>query len=403
MNSNLLNDRIGHLKDWEQTESLNEILFNTFVSLNDYTKRRFDDLTQEIRDEAVVGNELPVIKTAVCTEGDADSHLFLHPVATEPPLNSSGYLTTVFAECDYNTIQELIGRTYTAEIRGKAGTRQTQVSLRYSLKYLQKLESLYYIFSENGLPWATVNGIYFYKFLDVFCEESAEAELGGIESLDIDFLQYEKYISYDKMMLWNISSLIAPVSACEPKPAYNTILFEHTLKNLQMDEYVYIVCPLGDGFTCFKREQTMYVRTCSKQLEQINLLRISDYEDTESLPYLPLKTNRKKVGLVNALAKGLYIPTRGEAERIVHSLSEEVNLSLMDIKVLPCTEENLRRYKGIDYNCFVETNAFLSDKKLLLFSFKTGESHIWAQEAMFFALSELQLYFYEHRCVGEII
>jgi hypothetical protein len=401
--SNLLNDRIGRLKDWEQIESLNEILFDALSSLNEHIQERFDGLTREIRDESALNNEPPVIKIAVCTEENIDKQLFTYPVATEPPLKSPGYITTVFAECDYYTIRKLTRQTYTAHISGKTGACQAKVALRYSEKYLQKLQSLYFTFSENELPWATVNGIYFYKFLDVFCEKDIQQEIGKIESFDIDFGPNEKHISYDKVLLWNVNPVSAPVAECEARPAYNAIQFEHTIKNLQLDEHRYIVCPFGERFTCFRRGPKMFVRTYTSQLEQINLLRIIGGEDAESPLFLPPKSNRKKVSLINTLARGRYIPTRGEAERIVYSLSE-ANLLLTDIKVLPYTEDNIMLYKGIEFNSFVESKTFLTDKKkLLLFTFKSGDSNLWAHETMYFALSELQLYFYEYRCLGQLL
>ena len=401
MDNKLLNDRIGRLKEWQQQESLNEILFNALSSLNAYTKERFDKLTKEIRSETACNTEPPALKIAVCTAENIDQQLFLYPVATEAPFNSPGYITTVFAEGDFCTVQELMRHTFDAQIHSKSGACRLRVTLKYSLKYLQKLQSLYYVFCQNELPWATVKGMYFYKFLDVICEDAAQMP-GGMESFEIDFSPYEKYISYDKTLLWNVSPLTVPVASCEAKPAYNTIQFEHTLKNLQFDEHNYLICALGERFTSFKRGQMLIVRTNISQLEQIDLLRITGNEDKDAPLYLPLKSNQKKDGFINALAQGRYIPTHGEAERIIHALGKDVDLQLIDTKILPYTEENTRKYRGLDYNAFLETNALLADKKLLLFTFKTGESKMWAHEIMFFALSELQLYFYEYHCVGEI-
>ena len=398
MDNNLLNDRIGQLKDWKQTESLSEILYNTLYTLNTYTKDRFDELTQEIKNEYALLNGAPPIRIAVCAESNLDKQLFMHPVAP-PPANNLHYITTVFVECDYHTILKLMRQTYTARITGKTGTIQMQVELKYSTRYLRKLEALYYAFSENELPWSTVNGRYFYKFLDVYSISRLSQD---VESLEIDFAQYGKHISYDKVLLWNIAMLTAPVSECVPRPAYNVIKYEHLLKNLKPDENQYLVCPMGDKFDFFRRGKDMYVRTDTKQLEQINLLRVISNEDTESKLYLPAKTNEKKPGIINSMAKGKYTPTRGEAERIITELGEAAYLHLADIKILPNTEENISQYKGIDYNSFREDNMVDKDRKLLLFTFNTNMDKLWAYETMFYVISELQLYYYEYQCVGEL-
>jgi len=400
MDNNLLNDRIGMLKEWKQTESLNEILYNTLSSLHTYAKDRFDNLTGEIRNEYTLNNKAPVIKVAVCTEENVDKYIFLRPVATQPPLNSPNYITTVFAHCDYLTMQRLMRQTYTAKIQGKAGTFQTQVELKYSSKYLQKMESLYYAFSENELPWATINGRYFYKFLDVCSKQQINQEIDGFE---IDFAPYEKYVSYDKVLLWNISTIAAPVAACEAKPAYNAIQYEHLLKNIPIDEDQYLVCSLGEKFSSFRRGKEIYVRTYKKKFEQIELLRIISNEDSECPLFLPVKSNQKKPGFVNAMAGKNYIPTWGEAERIISSLGETADLRLVDIQVPPCTDDNMARYKGVDYNSFREENMVLKDRKPLLFTFDIRADKLWAHEIMYYILSELQLHFYEYRCVGKLL
>ena len=403
MDNNLLNSRLKRLKEWDDKESLNEILFNALSSLSTYIQECFDGLNNEVSNEVPLNDNKPVIKTAVCNADDVDKHLYLYPVSTEPPIKSSGYVATVFAECDYRTMQELVRRAYPAQIRGKEESIQTQVSLRYSLKYLQKLESLYYIFSENETPWETVNCLYFYKFLDVVCKNDLEQEIGEVDSFDIDFGQYEKHISYDKALLWNINSMEVPAAACDTKPAYNAVQYEHTLKLIKPEGHFFLVCPIGCRFTSFRRDNMMYVRTYNRKIDQFKLLRIVNGEDLNSPFYLPTKTNRKREGYIDGLAAQRYIPTRGEAERLVNSLSEEVNLRIVDIKILPDSVKNVMKYKGIDYNYFVETNGFLTGKKFLLFIFEVNEMKTWAYEAMFYALSELQRYFYEYRCVGEML
>jgi hypothetical protein len=401
MDNNLLNDRIGKLKEWEQTESINEILYSTLSSLHTYANDRFNELTREIRDEFALNSNPPVIKVAVCLADGVDKQIFLRPVAIDPPANSPKYLTTVFAGCDYQTIQKLLKQTYTAKINGEAESFQTQVELKYSLKYLHKLESLYYAYNGNELPWVTVNGQYFYKFLDVYCKRDV-AHL-KIKEFDIDFAEFNKYISYDKELLWNVGSMIVPVAECETRPAYNAIQYEHMLKNIPLDEDQYLVGSLGEKFNSFRRGKEIFVRTYKKQYEQIELLRIISGDDTKNPIYLPVKSNKREPGLINSLAKGRFMPTWGEAERIIYSLGEASKIRLVDIKPLPCPDENLSRYIGLDYNYFREEHMVVKDRRPLLFTFDINTDEIWAYETMFYVLSELQLYFYDFRCVGSLV
>ena len=409
MDDNLLNDRIGKLKDWEQTESLNEILYNALSSLHAYANDRFDSLTREIRDESALNNNPPEIKVAVCLTDKIDKQVFLRPVATEPPPGNAKYITTVFASCDYPTIQKLTQRIYKASIQGDTETLQTQVELKYSNKYLRNIESLYYAFNENELRWTTVDERYFYKFLDVY--STHDLKLRKIEGFEIDFAEFGKYISYDKELLWNVSPMTVPVAACDPRPAYNAIQFEHVLKNVPLDEDKYLLCSLGERFNTFRRGRDMYVRTYKKQFEQMDLLRIISNAEAKSPLYLPVKSNKREPGLIDSIAERRFMPTWGEAERIVHSLGAMSGVRIVDIKSPPeqspytqlfYPDKEITRYTCLDYNYFREENIILKDRKPLMFTFEINANDIWAYETMFYALSELQLYFYDYHCVGRI-
>ncbi|MCL2151754.1 MAG: hypothetical protein FWH57_02165 [Oscillospiraceae bacterium] len=409
MDNNLLNDRIGKLKNWEQTESLNEILYNALSSLHAYANDRFDSLTDEIRSEFALNDNPPEIKVAVCLEDKIDKQVFLRPVESQPQYGGARYITTVFASCDYPTIQKLTQRTYKASIQGDKETLQTQVELKYSVKYLRNIESLYYSFNENELRWTTVDERYFYKFLDVYSTRDHKQK--KIEGFEIDFAEFSKYISYDKVLLWNVSPMTVPVAVCDPRPAYNAIQYEHVLKNVPLDEDKYILCSLGEKFNTFRRGRDMYVRTYKKQYEQFDLLRIISNAEAKSPLYLPVKSNKRKPGFIDSIAERRFMPTWGEAERIIHSLGEMSGIRLMDIKTPPeqspymqlfYPDKDLSLYTCLDYNIFREENIVIKDRKPLMFTFKINTDDIWAYETMFYALSELQLYFYDYRCVGRL-
>ena len=428
MDTNLLNDRIGRLKDWKQTESLNEILYNALAGLSDYSKARFDNMADEIRAEADAISEPPVIKVAVCSEDNIEKQMFLHPVSIGLPHGCPNYLTTIFAECDFATIQSMLKEKYLAEIHFTDGTlKRTEVALKYSAKYLQKLESLYHVFCLNEILWTTVNCAYFYKFLDVTAcgdENGAEQntgqetaiELNAIESVTMDFREYKKFVSYDKVLLWNVNTVAAKVASVEAKPAYNTVVYSHTVKHLALDENQYIVCPIGDKFHCFRNGQNLQVCTHTKEMEEINFLRVIGNEDEEGPLYLPLVSSKKESGLVGSLARGRNIPTWGEAERIALSMFGSESLMLTEAKALPITreptyagqviahEKDKKKHmeNSIDFNFFVGSNAFLPYRRRLLFSFKSSLDKLWAAEAMFYVLSELQLHFHEFHVIGKL-
>jgi hypothetical protein len=414
MDKNLLNDRFNRLKEWENRASLNDILYDTLSGLANYADERFDALTREIADESRAFGTQPVVRIAVCSDENLDKQRILRPVSGQTPASGqtpvsagarpgdTGCLATIFVESDYYTIREMMRRTYAATIRFKTGAVGTRVSLRYSVKYKRRFASLYYAFVENELPWSTLNEIYNCKFLDVCCDQ---IDGRAVEGFEIDFTRYSDFVSYDKSLFWNISPSSEPVESreCDARPAYNAVQFEHALKNLPLDDAWYLIANAGDKFSALRRGQILYVRTYAKKLERIELLKITDGGDEDGPLHLPPASNKKKSGYIDAMAKGRRAFTAGEAERTVRAMIDESEMRLIDINVLPCSDENVFKYGGIGFNDFIEANAFLRDKKLLLFRFKSGIGKLWAHETMFYVLSELQLQFFEYRCVGEIV
>ena len=400
MENSLLHERMGRLKEWQPGESLNEILYNALSSLNDNATERFNKLTREIKSEATVNEHIPVIRVAVVSGEDAEKQVFLHPVAAadERPYRDTDYLSTIFADCDYITIQEMMSKKFTAEIQSAGGASRIQVGLRYSRKYLNKQTLLYHTFAANNLPWVTINSIYFYKFLDVYSVN--DDDMCDVKVVHIDFKEYNEHLSHDKTLLWNIESMTVPAS-WEAKPSYNKIVYEHSIKGLKLSEHQYLVCPVKDEFISYKQGQMMYVRTHSKKFDEFELLRITGGNDAGNPLYLPTVSNARRAGLVNSLAFGRYLPTKGEAQRVVYSAG--IDMTLEGIEVLPANRTNLAKYNGINFNPFVEMNRFITGDKMLLFKFKSGVESLWSYESMFYLLSELQLYFYEYRVVGELI
>ena len=134
MDANGLNERISRLRSWQQTDSLNEILYNALLSLSEYSKARFDALASEIRSEKEAISESPVIKVGVCRAEDLDKHLFLFPVSCSPPINGADYIVTVFAEAPHPVICAMRGKMFSAETTIGKDNIKLNVGLRYSAK-----------------------------------------------------------------------------------------------------------------------------------------------------------------------------------------------------------------------------------------------------------------------------
>ena len=398
-----LADRIARSWEVNPQGALSHMLLDTFLALDEDCRGRISQLEERISLERETGEgELaPVVSMAVCEKEDAGRQLFLSPVISDEKTHTPGFIASVFMDCDYPTIKKSIGSVFPATVTTATQTLEIQAGLRYSQGHLKKIEDIYRAFIENGQPWTTVNAIYAYKFLDIYSLRHIDEAITGFT---VDLKNFTKHADFNKALLWNIDTVSVPVTPVAVS-AGNAVKYEYTINGLQPGLYRYLVRPFEErpqGFECFWRGPLLCLRTYAQSLTDIKLLRFCEREDARLC--LPVTSNKKENSFTQRLAKNQarFTPSRGEAERIIRSLRGAEGVSLTNMEIIPPAKENTACYECLDFNRFIEMNAFQTGRKLLLFTFKVEAEKKWAHEIMFFVLSELQYYFTGFRCVGEL-
>ena len=396
----LIKSRIKNIKDPIQKALLRDILYDVINEMFLHTEEKFEEFHQKIDSELQDDYSKYYIYMAVCKREDVDETSgFLFEVNYPEEEDIVG---TIFLECDYITIANCLKQTFKAIVTTDKDTYDIEVVLKYSQKYLSRIEWLYKQFQTNKKLWRTINSSFVYKFLDIIDIEHKVPKDEKIVRCQIDISELNSFIRTDMVLLWNVQlSNVVTEGKIITVPGINSILYEHKIK-AQLDMYAYMledeeVIHAGHVYT-----ENQLIARAEEKLYEFNLVRIAsiDLDKDSTKIFMPLQTNKRIMSYIDRLADSLPLPvlTKGEIERIFNQYTAYENLRIKDISIVnECSVDYL------DLNPFIKLNEFLQDKKILLITFESNATEdIFLYEKMYFLVTELQLYFQEYKCIGEM-
>lgn len=416
-------DRLNKIEDLEQRKILKNIMQGVFTNLIDYEENVFKDIEARVFNEIEdIGKKYDIYIT-ICDKNKVDPvDEFLHPIFKED-IEDKKYdikemlqklknkekvkLATVFINSSYITIKELIHneRSYEGKLITDKGIHKIEIKLEQNKKYMKEIEKLYDIFQSNSLSWRTINNPYANKFFDVAlikCEEITEEE--EIKEISLNLEEYEKYKMIDIVPLWNIERVNLKSSGF-PVPAIDKVNFEHllSLKKLGVD----------NGYLVDAKEEVSYIKRTENELTIVSpkekagswkIFKIvqPQLEEIRKCEYR-LVSNSRIDGFINRFSQkqASIIRTRGEINRIINSFEVSKDFELMAIEI----EDEKEKGMTYDMNSFIADDIRLGDNKKIMtlkFEAQLKDSTI-IYDLISFLVSEIQLYFPEYKCEGELI
>ncbi|MGG4144647.1 normocyte-binding protein [Paenibacillus algorifonticola] len=425
----IIQDRLSRMEDLEQRKILKQLMTSMFNGVVDYQEKMNRELEQRIFGELGAGDDKNDIFVTVCAREDIDPiHDFLYPMlpgdAKQPeiPLHDivAGLsrkqeckLLTVFMECSYPELNELLARRriFQGKMETNRGSYTISARVERSQTYTGEIERLYDVFQKNGIPWKTLNHPYAYKFIDLILTGSDRIpeEDEEIVEISVDLEQYERFKKPDIVPLWNIERLEIRNSGF-PVPAADRINYEHVLSLHKTG--------VGHGYLVDGDEKDVrYIKRSAEDLTVVSPKEASGLwsvwkltqpimSQVGKLDY-PLFSNRKREGFIGKYARQQSVAVRAVSElmRLVHSFEAADALELASAEV---DGKPLGR-SGQTYGM----NPFISDnirsesgKKRLKLTFRRrGAAQAGADfvlnDVMSFMVSEIQMHFPEYSCEGE--
>ncbi len=422
----LIVERLSKMEDLEQRKLLKDIVSGFFSNLIDYQQTANKNLEARVFNEIKDMEKNYDVYVTVCNKNDIDPvDEFLYPVFPEDVIdkrinmkeivealqkNKEIQLFTLFMKCDYKLIKELIksNRKYTGVIVTNRRAYSVKVKLVQNTKYIKQIQSLYDIFQKNSIPWKTLNSPYSNKFFDVVmaeCEGWMD-ENEEINEINIDLEEYEKHKAIDIVPLWNVKRLLLKGEGF-PMPAIDKINFEHVISLEKVG--------IGNGYLADAEESLIkYIMRTDKSLIIVSpeekatawsILKIAQpVSDIYKKSGFELVSNSRKKNFINKFAhmQASIIRTKGEIKRIVNSLEASKYFEMEDIEIRNSASARATTY---DVNSFIVDDIRVgNDKKVMNLKFRThlNDSFI-VYDMLSFLVSEVQMYFPEYECEGELV
>ncbi|NLP14957.1 MAG: normocyte-binding protein [Clostridium sp.] len=418
-------EKLSKMEDLEQRKILKDIMSGLFSNLIDYQEEAYKNLETRIYNEIEDPERKYDIYTTVCKKSDIDPvDEFLFPFFPEDVAEKKidmkeilksihrkekMVLFTIFLKCDYSTICTVNpNKRYKGSIVTDNGKYPISVCLERNQKYVSRIKELYEIFQKNEIPWRTVNSPYMNKFFDVLlvqCESFID-ENEEIKEIVFDLEDFEEYKMIDVIPLWNVERLKIKSDGF-PMPAIDKVNFEHFISTKKMgSENGYLVDEHEHIIRYIRREEDgLTIVSPEEKTGTWDVLMVSQQKDKNmGNNDMEISNNSRKVSFINKYAnrQSLIIRTKGEIARIINSFEVSKKFELCDVEIKPTKNAHCITY---DMNFFISDDIRVgNDKKVMVLRFRadTEESFI-TQDILSFLVSEIQMYFPEYECEGELI
>ena len=421
----LILDKLSKMEDLEQRKMLKDIMTGLFNNLIEYQENSNKVLKERIFSEVEDAEKKYDIYITVSNKSDVDPvSEFLYPFFSEDVLEKkiimkeivesvlkkeNMKLFTVFMKCDYATSTKINeNRRYNGTIITDWGRYPITVRLKRNQVYMSEVSRLYDIFQKNEILWRTINNPYTNKFFDVFldeCEGSID-ENEEIKEIVFDLEEYDQYKMIDIVPLWNIKKMNLKSDGF-PMPALDRVNFEHVISIKKMgNENGYLVDENEHIFRYIRRtEEDLTIISPEEKAGTWDIIKVSQQKDeTVKNTKFEIACNSRKTSFINKYAgkQACLVRTKGEITRIINAFEFSKYFELQDIEVNASAIEQRLTY---DMNFFISDDIRIgNDKKNMILKFRQNSAKTFiSQDILSFLVSEIQLYFPEYECVGELI
>lgn len=418
-------DKLSKMEDLEQRKILKDIISGVFLNLIDYQESFNKNLEERIFSEIEDKEKRYDVYVTVNNIDNIDPvDDFLYPIIStdlEEKKNDAGKiyeklikneevcLYTVFMNCDYLKIKEIMRskKKYTGEIITDNQKYKIKVKLEQNKSYINEIENLYEIFQKNSFCWKTINNPYANKFFDVIITdcEALENEENEIKEINIDFEEIEEYKMTDVIPLWNVKRMSVKSDGF-PMPALDRVNFEHliSLKKLGLDNGYLVDENEGLVKYVMRTSDSLTIVSPEEKASSWNILKISGQgKEQERKLQFELVSNSRKKSFINKFAQknSQAIRTKGEIARIVNSFEVSKYFELTEIEII---DSKPKRGTTYDMNYFIIDDIRVAkDKKVMNLKFKANKESIIIYDLLSFIISEIQMYFPEYQCEGELV
>lgn len=304
------------------------------------------------------------------------------------------FVYSIFVEADYTIVKQLIcGREhFSCRIRTQDGEYKGSVYVELQKKYFQLLNNLFELCQLNGIEWRTVCAPYLYKIFDVYMDSADIPEDEEIEEIIVDFKEYEPYVRYNMIPIWNVQKIQINADI-EPIPCVDQIHYRHIVNNRRFNkEEEYLVAEREMQILEINREEKIEIITKEKNVNIWNFYKIV-LKHTRMYNY-PLMSNVR-----SGAEKGITKTLAG-IHQFMSQLGYEEYIILRNIS-FPKQNDGKESYSMENY---IENEIKIPKTDAVMqleFISKKQECYL-VKDIMSYFITAIQREFREYKCVGTL-
>ena len=406
-----IDERLLDVKDIEERQQLRNIVADMLIPFYEHVEESYKQIEKRLfsiknefqgKFQIITGiqpcNKIDVTDTSMFpmrTQDMEKAEILVEDLLNAMHQGRDYKIYSVFVQADYKQIKELedFRRTFRAVLRTEYGEYPATVRLSKNHEYLDMIKELYQEFVNNGIPWKTVCAPYLHKIFDVQIIAAQCPEDERIEEITVSFEEFEPYVRYNYVPLWNIRDIEMKTSAY-PTFCLDRIHYEHCIFGGKIKEdNDYLVAGKRQLWSVSRRDGDLYIQ-CDEKTAIDWVIREFCYEASMKQYELPLMKSEMNISKK-------YIRTIAEAKNYVKEMNCDSYIELKDINQNPHSQEDET------YDCdefFIDEIRKTNYAPVLYFEFvPTEKETILTRDMMSYVVSRFQLIYPEYCCKGILL
>ncbi|WP_304181170.1 hypothetical protein [Leptotrichia trevisanii] len=184
-------------------------------------------------------------------------------------VNKGMVIETVYTELSEDDKAVLKNRNFEGFIEKNGEKIPVKVKIQKNEKYNKIIESLYYLFQENGIEWKTINSYYNDNFYNIVLEnfEKKYIDLQDVQNLEYNLEEFEEKTKKDVFLVWNINRITVQ-SEDFIQPNESRIVYRYKL-NYGKDKIVLAKSKNRKPFFLVYRDRTGNVNVLSDKKQDL--------------------------------------------------------------------------------------------------------------------------------------
>lgn len=244
--------KLMELEDLHERRFARDLMTEIFQGIAKYTNDTYKELENNLCTELMANKEFSIV-TGIVPRTDIDvTNDEMFPMleedlkevkltvddmreclSHEKPIK----VYSVFVQADESVLKKLKNprEDFACTIKTSKGEYRGKAHVQLQTQYTRKIQDLFRIFQVNGVKWQPVCAPYLRKIFNVYIDSVEIPEEEMIEEVRVEFREYEPYIKYQMVPVWNLE-LLKIISDMQSEGCIDQIHYRHNINHKRLND-----------------------------------------------------------------------------------------------------------------------------------------------------------------------